>query len=184
MTDEFGIAGKTLLVTGSGRNLGKAIVLEFAARGANVVINTRSNADEASQVKEEAEALGAKAIVVLGDAAYKSTVVDLKVKAEEAFGHVDIYVSNAARRLHKDFWETSRRGLAPLPEPAAHRVVVPGQGVRPGHARARLGPDHAHERPGRLERRARPGCRTRRPRAACGRSPSRWPGRSARTGSR
>ena len=33
MTDEFGIAGKTLLVTGSGRNLGKAIVLEFAARG-------------------------------------------------------------------------------------------------------------------------------------------------------
>jgi len=107
MTDEFGIAGKTLLVTGSGRNLGKAIVLEFAARGANVVINTRSNAEEANQVKEEAEALGAKAIVVLGDAAYKSTVVDLKTKAEEAFGHVDIYVSNAARRLHKDFWETS-----------------------------------------------------------------------------
>ena len=107
MTDEFGIAGKTLLVTGSGRNLGKAIVLEFAARGANVVINSRSNAEEANQVKEEAEALGAKAIVVLGDAAYKSTVADLKAKSEEAFGHVDIYVSNAARRLHKDFWETT-----------------------------------------------------------------------------
>ena len=107
MTDEFGIAGKTLLVTGSGRNLGKAIVLEFAARGANVVINSRSNAEEANQVKEEAEALGAKALVVLGDAAYKSTVVELKTKAEEAFGHVDIYVSNAARRLHKDFWETT-----------------------------------------------------------------------------
>ena len=107
MTDEFGIAGKTLLVTGSGRNLGKAIVLEFAARGANVVINARSNAEEANQVKEEAEALGAKALVVLGDAAYKSTVVELKTKAEEAFGRVDIYVSNAARRLHKDFWETS-----------------------------------------------------------------------------
>ena len=107
MTDEFGIAGKTLLVTGSGRNLGKAIVLEFAARGANVVINVRSNGEEANQVKEEAEALGAKAIVVLGDAAYKSTVVELKTKAEEAFGQVEIYVSNAARRLSKDFWETS-----------------------------------------------------------------------------
>lgn len=107
MSDEFGIAGKTLLVTGSGRNLGKAIVLEFAARGANVVINARSNAEEAQQVKEEAEALGAKAIAVLGDAAYKSTIIELKTKAEEAFGHVDIYVSNAARRLHKDFWETS-----------------------------------------------------------------------------
>ena len=82
-------------------------MLEFAARGANVVINSRSNADEAQQVKEEAEALGAKALVVLGDAAYKSTVIELKTKAEEAFGQVDIYVSNAARRLHKDFWETS-----------------------------------------------------------------------------
>ena len=50
MTDEFGIAGKTLLVTGSGRNLGKAIVLEFAARGANVVVNSRANADEARAV--------------------------------------------------------------------------------------------------------------------------------------
>ena len=49
MTDEFGIAGKTLLVTGSGRNLGKAIILEFAARGANVVINSRSNAEEAGR---------------------------------------------------------------------------------------------------------------------------------------
>ena len=107
MTDEFGIAGKTLLVTGSGRNLGKAIVLEFAARGANVVINSRSNADEANQVKDEAEALGAKAIVVLGDAAEKSTVLELQARAEQAFGHVDIYVSNAARRLHKDFWETT-----------------------------------------------------------------------------
>src|ERR1700679_4274980 len=106
-TDEFGIAGKTLLVTGSGRNLGKAIVLEFAARGANVVINARSNAVEAQQVAAEAEALGAKAIVVLGDASYKSTVEDLKTRADEAFGHVDIYVSNAARRLHKDFWNTS-----------------------------------------------------------------------------
>ena len=107
MTDEFGIAGKTLLVTGSGRNLGKAIVLEFAARGANVVVNSRSNADEAQQVAAEAEALGGKAIVVLGDAAEKSTVLELKARAEEAFGQVDIYVSNAARRLHKDFWETT-----------------------------------------------------------------------------
>ena len=107
MTDEFGIAGKTLLVTGSGRNLGKAIVLEFAARGANVVVNSRSNAAEAQQVAAEAEALGGKAIVVLGDAAEKSTVLELKARAEEAFGQVDIYVSNAARRLHKDFWETT-----------------------------------------------------------------------------
>lgn len=108
MNDEFGVAGKTLLVTGSSRNLGRAIILEFAGRGANVVIHTREkNAEEAESVKQEAEALGAKAIVVLGDASEKSTIDELKARAEEAFGQVDIYVSNAARRLHQDFWTTT-----------------------------------------------------------------------------
>lgn len=107
MTDEFGIAGKTVLVTGSNRNLGRAIILEFAARGANVVLHTRSDAEEANGVRQEAEALGAKAIVVLGDTSERSTIDELKARSEEAFGAVDIYVSNAARRLHKDFWDTT-----------------------------------------------------------------------------
>jgi 3-oxoacyl-[acyl-carrier protein] reductase len=38
MTDDFGVAGKTALITGSGRNIGRAIVLELAARGADVVV--------------------------------------------------------------------------------------------------------------------------------------------------
>ncbi|MGO9651946.1 SDR family NAD(P)-dependent oxidoreductase [Mycobacterium sp.] len=42
MSDEFGIAGKTALVTGSGRNIGRAIVLELASRGANVIVNART----------------------------------------------------------------------------------------------------------------------------------------------
>jgi 3-oxoacyl-[acyl-carrier protein] reductase len=107
MTDEFELAGRTLLVTGSGRNIGRAIILEFAARGANVVVNARSNTDEAQAVAEEAEKLGAKAIVVMGDAAEKATVEKLKSESEKAFGRVDIYCSNAARRLHRDFWETT-----------------------------------------------------------------------------
>jgi NAD(P)-dependent dehydrogenase (short-subunit alcohol dehydrogenase family) len=104
---DLNFAGKTVLVTGSGRNIGKAIILEFAARGANVVINARSNREEADSVLREAEALGAKGIVVLGDAGEKSVVEDIKARAEKAFGRVDIYVSNAARRLHKEFWDTT-----------------------------------------------------------------------------
>ena len=107
MDKDLDFSGKTILVTGSGRNIGKAIILEFASRGANVVINSRSNREEAEGVLREAEAVGAKGIVVLGNAGEKEVVEELKTRAEDAFGRVDIYVANAARRLHKDFWETT-----------------------------------------------------------------------------
>jgi NAD(P)-dependent dehydrogenase (short-subunit alcohol dehydrogenase family) len=103
----FDLSGKTALVTGAGRNIGRAIALEFAGLGANVVINARSNAAEADCVRAEIEARGAKAVVVLGDMLEKATVEKLKRAAEAAFGRVDIYVSNAARRLNKDFFETT-----------------------------------------------------------------------------
>ena len=102
MSDDFGLAGKTALVTGSGRNIGRAILLELAGRGANVIVNTRSNEAEAKAVAAEAESLGARALVVMGDAADKATVERMQAQAEETFGGVDIYVSNAARRLYKD----------------------------------------------------------------------------------
>jgi NAD(P)-dependent dehydrogenase (short-subunit alcohol dehydrogenase family) len=105
MSDDFGIAGKTALVTGSGRNIGRAIVLELASHGASVIVNTRSNEDEAHTVAKEAEGLGVKSLVVMGEAADKATVERMRSQAEEMFGGVDIYVSNAARRLYSNFFE-------------------------------------------------------------------------------
>ena len=104
---DFDFSGKTMLVTGSGRNIGRAIILEFAARGANVVINARSNRDEADAVRAEAEALGAKALVVMGDAGEKATIEAIAREVTAKFGRLDMYVSNAARRLSKDFWDTT-----------------------------------------------------------------------------
>ncbi len=104
---DLDFTGKTILVTGSGRNIGRAIVLEFAARGANVIINARTNEAEARGVEREAQALGAKTLVVMGTAGELKTVEEMKRRAEETFGRVDIYVSNAARRLHKTFFETT-----------------------------------------------------------------------------
>ncbi|MCI0870043.1 MAG: SDR family NAD(P)-dependent oxidoreductase, partial [Chloroflexi bacterium] len=49
------LEGKVALVTGAGRNIGRATVLELARRGADVVVNTRSNRDEAEAVAAEAE---------------------------------------------------------------------------------------------------------------------------------
>ncbi len=105
MDRELDFSGRTILVTGSGRNIGRAIVLEFAARGANVIVNARSNRDQAEEVAEVARKRGARALVVMGAAAEPATVAEMKRQAEASFGHVDIYVSNAARRLYKTFFE-------------------------------------------------------------------------------
>jgi 3-oxoacyl-[acyl-carrier protein] reductase len=99
--------GKTMLVTGSGRNIGRAIVLEFARRGANVVINARTNLDEARSVEDEARGLGVRTLVVMGQVSDRAVVLEMKARAESTFGRVDMYVSNAARRPNKEFWDTT-----------------------------------------------------------------------------
>jgi NAD(P)-dependent dehydrogenase (short-subunit alcohol dehydrogenase family) len=107
LPNDLDLTGRTALVTGSGRNIGRACILEFAANGANVIVNARSNEAEANEVAKEAEAFGVRSLVVMGDAADPEVVQTMKREAEAAFGGVDIYVSNAARRLHKTFWDTT-----------------------------------------------------------------------------
>ena len=63
------LEGKVAVVTGSGRNIGRATVLKLAAEGAHVVVNARSNHAEADAVVREAEALGVKALAVIADIA-------------------------------------------------------------------------------------------------------------------
>ena len=59
------VEGKVAIVTGSGRNLGRAGVLELARRGADVVVNTRTNRQEAEAVAREAESMGVRALALL-----------------------------------------------------------------------------------------------------------------------
>ena len=99
------LEGKVALVTGSGRNIGRATVLKLAAEGANVVVNSRSNQDEAEAVAGEARALGVKALSVIADVAKKDQVDAMLAKAFSEFGRIDILVNNAAIRPHKPFTE-------------------------------------------------------------------------------
>jgi len=101
------LEGKVALVTGSGRNIGRATVLKLAAEGAHVVVNARSNQAEADTVAGEARDRGVKAIAVLADVA-KQDQVDLMVaRALSEFGRIDILINNAAIRPHKSFIEVT-----------------------------------------------------------------------------
>jgi len=99
--------GKVALVTGSGRNIGRATVLQLAREGANVVVNARSNEQELNSVVREAQEIGVKAIGVLADMGKKDQVEALAAKALAEFGRVDILINNAAIRPHKPFREVT-----------------------------------------------------------------------------
>lgn len=97
--------GKVALITGSGRNIGRATALKLAAEGAHVVINARTNQAEAEAVAQEARALGVKALAILADMSNKAQVDSMVSQALETFGRIDILINNAAIRPHKPFNE-------------------------------------------------------------------------------
>ncbi len=99
------LAGKVAIVTGAGRNIGRAIVLQLAEAGASVVVNVRSNKAEADSVLREIEAAGGKAAIVLGDIADEKTATALADTALKRFGRIDILVNNAALRREKPITE-------------------------------------------------------------------------------
>lgn len=97
--------GKVALVTGSGRNIGRATVLALAAEGADVVVNTRTNQAEADAVAQAARALGVKALAALADVSDQAQVNQMVSRALSEFGKIDILINNAAIRPHKPFTE-------------------------------------------------------------------------------
>jgi 3-oxoacyl-[acyl-carrier protein] reductase len=99
------LAGKVAIVTGAGRNIGRAIALALADGGAAVVVNARSNSAEADAVVREIEASGGKALAHIGDVADAKAVQAMADAAAKQFGRIDILVNNAALRREKPFAE-------------------------------------------------------------------------------
>ncbi len=89
------LKGKTAVVTGASRGIGRAIALKLANEGANIVINYVSSQEEADQLTEEIRALGVKALAVRADVSILGEAQNLVLKAKEEFGSVDILVNNA-----------------------------------------------------------------------------------------
>lgn len=87
--------GKTAVVTGASRGIGRAIALKLAQYGANVVVNYRSSANAVEKVIGEIEAYGVKALAVQADISSFTEAEKLINAAVEKFGSLDILVNNA-----------------------------------------------------------------------------------------
>ncbi|MDB9703891.1 SDR family oxidoreductase [Rhodospirillales bacterium] len=94
------------LITGSGRNIGRAAALVLAKQGMNIVVNGSSNQDACEIVANEVREIGPKAIVVMGDVGDINALQNITSEAEKAFGRVDVLVNNAAVRPNSPFLET------------------------------------------------------------------------------
>jgi len=101
------LAGKAAVVTGAGRNIGRACVLGLAEDGFDVAINGSSDRAACEKVAREAEKLGAKTLVVMGDVGKPEECKRIADEVIKQFGAVDTLINNAALRPNKPFLEMS-----------------------------------------------------------------------------
>lgn len=87
--------GRTCVVTGASKGIGRGIAERFGEAGANVVVNYRSSEAEAFEVKEHIEAHGGQAIVVQADVTNQEEVFAMRDETHEVFGEIDVLVNNA-----------------------------------------------------------------------------------------
>jgi 3-oxoacyl-[acyl-carrier protein] reductase len=92
------LSGRVALVTGAGRNIGRAIALALADGGAAVALNARRSQDEIDAVAAEIESTGGKALAALADVTDAAGVARMVEAVEARLGRIDILVNNAAVR--------------------------------------------------------------------------------------
>ena len=98
------LEGKSAIVTGATRGIGKQIALTLAEEGADVVING-NNEERLQTVKEEVEARGRRCVIVAGDISQPETSERMASACLEAFGKIDILVNNAGINSRFPFLE-------------------------------------------------------------------------------
>ncbi|ASS91591.1 MAG: 3-oxoacyl-[acyl-carrier-protein] reductase [Bacillaceae bacterium] len=89
------LSGKTALVTGGSRGIGRAIAIDLAKNGADVAVNYSGNEEKANEVVKEIESLGRKAFAIRANVANADEVNSMVNEVIERFGRLDILVNNA-----------------------------------------------------------------------------------------
>ena len=113
MSEDKIFSGKTAIVTGGTRGIGKAIVLALAHGGANVAFNFSKSSDEAEALKSEVESFGVQAFAEQCDVANTEAAAEFVGKVKDAFGTVDFLINNAGitrdqliLRMKEDDWDS------------------------------------------------------------------------------
>lgn len=110
------LEGRTALVTGGSRGIGRAIATALAQEGADVAINFQSNEVAAAEVMEEIQRMGRRAILARADVSDPGDTSRMAEAVLKVFGHVDILVNNAGVTSDKSFvnmdYDTWRKVLA------------------------------------------------------------------------
>jgi 3-oxoacyl-[acyl-carrier protein] reductase len=103
----MGSQRRKALITGAGRNIGRAIALRLARSGCDVVVHTRADKAQAESVAQAARAYGVEALVCLGDIGLRDDLRRMTERVLASFGHVDILANVAAIRPDNSFLEMS-----------------------------------------------------------------------------
>ncbi|MBN9113131.1 MAG: SDR family oxidoreductase [Pseudonocardia sp.] len=110
---DLGLSGTTVLVTGAGQGLGRAIGLAFAAEGANVAFHFRSSGDGAEKAAAEAQELGVTALAVGADLRDEVAVAAMVERVESGVGPIGVLVNNSAATRKQRFLESTPTDWAP-----------------------------------------------------------------------
>jgi 3-oxoacyl-[acyl-carrier protein] reductase len=142
-------AGKAVLVTGSSRNLGKAIAARFTEEGAAVAINARESGDELRQTAEELRAKGRRVLPLLADVGDPEAVRSLVRQTEDAFGGIDVLVMSHAIRPLRRFLDVTPQEWHEVMSVNLHsayylcQAALPGMVARGGGSVIVIGGDFA-----------------------------------------
>ncbi len=127
------LEGKISIITGGGTGLGKAMALEFANAGADVVVCSR-NKDNIEKVRDEIMAAGRRSLAIVTDVCFKEQVASMVKKVIDEFGRIDILVNNAGISrgmpivdLTEDSWDlvldTNLKGVFLCTQAVAKQMV-------------------------------------------------------------
>src|SRR3982751_1971903 len=113
MSSDKQFAGRTAIVTGATRGIGRAIALELAHRGADVAFNFAKSAESAEVLKGEMEAHGVRALSFQCDVANTEAAAEMVKQVKDAFGRIDFLVNNAGitrdnliLRMKEEDWDS------------------------------------------------------------------------------